>query len=176
MVSKEIQDGPPRRDTSLVPLVLHLCSGNDDQDLFSVWKDQESEWSSITAAISVGDALPFWHSWRRGEEFLFRFLCFLSWGMETLFNLKQVVLHQRNNSDQEVSGEAVLSLITQLVCLLTSYLFASWSSLLYCIFSPAWTVWKQFWNHLAMWEWHEGPHFCSGTTCSLLMRAAREES
>lgn len=67
LVTEEIQDGSTRCDSSIVTLVLYLCFGDDDKDFFSVWKDQESEWAPISAAISVGNALPIRYSWRRGK-------------------------------------------------------------------------------------------------------------
>lgn len=67
LVTEEIQDGSTGCDSSIVTLVLYICFGDDDKDFFSVWKDQESEWTPISTAISVGNAVPIRYSWRRGK-------------------------------------------------------------------------------------------------------------
>lgn len=128
LVSEEIQNGPPRRDASTIPLVLYICSGHDDQNLFSVWKDKESERPSIIAAISVGDALPIWHSWRRGKGFVccFQYLC------PEEFVLKQLILHQRRIFSQEVSGERNYPQPDNIACL-SSHIPSVYIPVLYCL-------------------------------------------
>lgn len=62
-----IQNGATWCDTSPVKTFIHLGSRDDDSCQFSVWKDKKSVWSKISAAITMGNAVSFWHPWRRGE-------------------------------------------------------------------------------------------------------------
>lgn len=157
LVSEEIQNGPPRRDASTIPLVLYICSGHDDQDLFSVWKDEESERPSITAAISVGDALPIWHSWRRGKGLV---CCFQYFCPPEEFVLKQLILHQRRIFSQEVSGGRNYPQPDNIACL-SSHIPSVYIPVLYCLFffffPFEWTGWKLF--RMAIWGWYKASYF-----------------
>lgn len=62
-----IQNGATWCDTSPVKTFIHLGSRDDDSCQFPVWKDKKSVWSKISAAITMGNAVSFWHPWRRGE-------------------------------------------------------------------------------------------------------------
>lgn len=98
--------------------------------------------------------------------------------METLFNLKQVVLHQRSNSDEEVSGEINYPQPDNITCV-TSYILAvlhpglPYYIIFFLLHRLSGNISKIIWlyeNDMTR------SHFCSGTTCSVLMRAEREES
>lgn len=95
-------------------------------------------------------------------EFLFCSLYFLSWGMETLFNLKQVVLRQRNNAEEEVSGEINYPQSDNNLCcdILPVYILLLLTILpFFLLFFYCVDCLEQFWNLLAIWEWHEAPPF-----------------
>lgn len=157
LVSEEIQNGPPRRDAGTIPLVLYICSGHDDQDLFSVWKDEESERPSITAAISVGDALPIWHSWRRGKGLV---CCLQYFCPPEEFVLKQLILHQRRIFSQEVSGGRNYPQPDNIACL-SSHIPSVYIPVLYYpfffFFPFEWTGWKLF--RMAIWGWYKASYF-----------------
>lgn len=175
LVSEEIQNGPPRRDAGTIPLVLYICSGHDDQDLFSVWKDEESERPSITAAISVGDALPIWHSWRRGKGLV---CCLQYFCPPEEFVLKQLILHQRRIFSQEVSGGRNYPQPDNIACL-SSHIPSVYIPVLYYPFFFFFFLLSGLAGNYSEWLYDDDirpPISCSRATCCLLIRTEREES
>lgn len=85
--------------------------------------------------------------------------------METLFNLKQVVLHQRNNSDEEVSGEINYLQPDNTTCV-TSYILAVCILVLLTVL-PFFLLHRLSGNgSKIIWLYENGmnrSHFCSGT-------------